>query len=338
MQTKTSERYFFFGLLIATLAFTFLIFRPFWIVLVLGVCFAIVLHPIYRWLNIKLPEWLASLITVILFTIIICGPLLLIGTLVYNQSEDVYHLVVNNKDTGPFIKSLGVTISKHLPVGVTFDINDKATELISYVSSNIANIFKSTLSAFFSFILMLLIIFYFLKDGSRWKESLRALSPLGDKYNEKITSHLVIAVNAVVKGYLLIALVQGMLMGFGLWLFNVPNPALWGVVAAIMSLIPTLGTALVSVPAIIFLMITGNTPAAIGLLCWSIVIVGMIDNVLSPLVVGKQTNIHPFLILFSVLGGIAFLGPIGVLVGPLAVSLLYTLISIYRNEFNEQRV
>ena len=85
------ERYFFFGILLATLLFTFLIFRPFWIVLVLGVSFSIVLYPVYQWLKErKLPSWLSALLTVIFFTIVLWVPFLGIGTLVFNQSQDVY--------------------------------------------------------------------------------------------------------------------------------------------------------------------------------------------------------------------------------------------------------
>jgi len=139
----------------------------------------------------------------------------------------------------------------------------------------------------------------------------------------------------VIKGYLLIGLLQGILMGFGLWIFNIPNPGLWGVVAAIASLLPTIGTALVSVPSIIFLFVTGQTTSAIGLLVWAVILVGMIDNFLSPIIVSGKTNIPPLLILFAVLGGVSLLGPIGILVGPLTISLLYSLISLYRNEFRE---
>src|SRR3989344_2103820 len=294
MQTKIIEKYFFFGLLLSTFIFTFLIFRPFWIALVLGISFSIVLYPIYEWLN--------------------------------------------NGNTGPLVDSINNTINKILPGGVIFDVNDKITDFISYISNNIANIFSTTISAFFSFILMLLIMFYFLKDGTKWKKAIVVLSPLGDKDDEKIITRLAFSVNTVIKGYLLMALVQGMFMGFGLWLFNIPNPALWGVVATVSSLLPTIGTALVSVPAIIFLFITGNTAFAIGLLIWSIIVVGMIDNFLSPLIVGKKINIPPLLILFSVFGGISLLGPVGILLGPLTVSLLYTLISIYRNEFKQNTI
>ena len=322
--------------MLATLLFTFFILRPFWVVMVLGISFSIVLDPIYKWFQkIRLPDSIASFLTVCIFTIVLCGPLLGIGVMAFKQSEDVYSSEVQSGNTGEFITSAGNSINQYLPEGVTFDVNERVSDFISYVSSNITNIFKSTISAFFSFVLMLLIIFYFLKDGARWKKSIIALSPLDDKDDDKIINHLSSAVKAVMEGYLFIALVQGILMGFGLWLFNIPNPALWGVVAAVCSLLPTVGTALVSVPAIIFLFATGSNGSAVGLLIWSVVVVGLIDNFLSPLIVGKKISISPLLILFSVLGGISLLGPVGVLIGPLSVSLFYTLISIYRNEFRQ---
>lgn len=332
MPRKDIEQYFFVGLLLATLIFTFLIFRPFWVVLVLGISFATVLYPVYLWFKKGLPNWLSAFLTVALFTIVLCGPLLAIGTMVFDQSESAYHKVADGDLAKPFLDKVEQNIDRFLPEFVVFDLDAKISEFVAYVSRNIASIFTATISAFFSFILMLLIIFYFLKDGAKWKSALVVLSPLADLEDEKIVSRFAFSINAVIKGYLLIALVQGILMGFGLWLFGIPNPALWGVVAAVASLVPTIGTAFVSVPAIIFLFAKGDNAEAVGLLLWSALAVGMIDNLLSPLFVGKQINIPPLLILFSVLGGISFLGPVGVLVGPLTLSLLYTLISIYRND------
>ncbi|OGI66816.1 hypothetical protein A2823_01105 [Candidatus Nomurabacteria bacterium RIFCSPHIGHO2_01_FULL_41_91] len=339
MQTKIIEKYFFFGLLLATLIFTFLIFRPFWTILVLGISFSIVFYPFYEWLNKRrLPHWLSSLVTVFIFVIILCGPLLGIGVIIFNQSQDVYHVVVDNGSVGPFMNSISNKINNILPEGIVFDANEKATDFISFVSQNIASIFSSTISAFFSFLLMLLIIFYFLKDGAQWRRAIVVLSPLSDRDDEKIIMRLRQAINSVIKGSLFIALVQGVLMGIGLWIFGIPNSALWGIVAAVASLLPTIGTALVSVPAIVFLFIAGNAAPAIGLLIWSVIMVGMVDNFLSPLIISEKTNVPPLLILFAVLGGLSLLGPVGILVGPLVISLLYTLISIYRNEFKQNPI
>jgi len=255
--------------------------------------------------------------------------------LIFNQSQDVYQLVVGGNGITPFLNNINESINQYLPHGFSFDLNQKASEFIILISNNVAQIFSSTLSTIFGFILLLLTIFYFLKDGAEWKKSLITLSPMSDTDDQKILERLKQTINGVLKGTLLIALLQGLLMGIGLSIFGVPNSALWAVVAAIASLIPSVGTALVSVPAIIFLFFIGHIPQAVGLLIWALLLVGMIDNFLSPMIVSRKIKIPEFLILFSVLGGIALLGPVGVLIGPLAVSLLYTLVSIYRNEFKQ---
>ncbi|MFA5999672.1 MAG: AI-2E family transporter [Candidatus Paceibacterota bacterium] len=336
MQTKIFEKYFFFGLLFITFVFTFFIFRPFWIVLVLGASFSIVLYPIYNlFRRTKLPDWISSFVTVLLFVVMFCGPLLLIGVLVFNQSQDVYYNIVTSGHTNIFLSSIEDSINSVLPVGVNFNINSKILELISSISDNMAQIFTTTFSTIFSFLLMLLTIFSFLKDGERWTKSFITLSPLSDANDEKIMNRLSKAVNGVMLGFLLIALLQGFLMGVGLAIFGVPHPALWGVIAAILSLIPVFGTAFVSVPAVVFLFATGHTPQAVGLLIWAVVVVSMVDNFLSPLFVSKKINISPLLVLFSIMGGISLLGPVGMLMGPLSLTLLFTLVSIYRNEFKE---
>ncbi|MFA5937006.1 MAG: AI-2E family transporter [Candidatus Paceibacterota bacterium] len=334
MQTKIIERYFFFTLLFLTLIFSFLIFRPFWIVLVLGICFSIVLYPIYEWFNRrKLPNWLSAFLTVLFFIIIIGVLLFGVGIVVFNQSQNVYHIVVNNGSTFSFIDSLNNSINKILPEGISFNLYDKISNIISYITSNVTSVFTSTFSTLFSFLLTFLSIFYFLKDSKRWKKAIIILSPLSDVDDEKILNKLTDSVNGIMKGNLFIALIQGLLMGIGLTLFGVPNPALWGLIAIIASFVPTIGTSLISVPAVIFLFVTGNTIEAIGLLLWATLVVGLIDNFLSPVIVGNKINVPPLLILFAVLGGISLLGPVGILVGPLTISLLYTLISIYRYEF-----
>jgi predicted PurR-regulated permease PerM len=335
MQPKTLEKYFFFGLLLVTLFLAFLIFRPFWIVLVLGASLSIILYPIYTWLNKKyLPNWLAALITLFFFILVLCIPLFSLGSIVFDQSQNLYHSIVNNNgNAGPFINIIGSKINHVLPKGMHFNINEIFSNFISFLTDNVANIFNATVTAVFSFILLLLTIFYFLKDGENWKRTMLKMSPLKSADDEKIINRLTQTINGVIKGYLLIAFIQGTLMGIGLAIFHVPNPAIWGVVAGIASIIPPLGTAIVSVPAVIFLFVTGSTGLSIGLLIWSVLIVGMGDNVLNPYIVGHKIDVPPFLILFSVLGGIALLGPVGILIGPLTVSLLYTLTEIYQSEF-----
>ena len=334
MQTKTIERNFFFGLLSMAFIFTFFIFRPFLIVLILATSLSIVLYPIFRFFKkTKFPNWLASLLTVILFIIVLCMPLLTIGSLVLNQSQNIYHEIVVNGNSEVFINLIGSKINQLLPDSISFNLSEKISGMVSFLTNNLTGIFSATFSFLFSFILLILAIFYILKDGEEWKKALIEFSPLSETNNKKILTRLTQTINGVMKGVLFVSLVQGVLMGIGLSIFGVPNAALWGVAAGIASQIPVFGTAFISIPAMIFLFTTGNTTAAIGLLIWSLVTVGIIDNFLVPYFIGNKVNIPSFLILFSILGGISLLGPVGILIGPLVISFLYGLVAIYRNDF-----
>lgn len=333
MQTKIIEKYFFFILLFIVFIFSFLIFRPFWIVLVLGISFSIVLFPLYEWFNKKLSNWLSATLTISFFVLVICGLLFSISMILLNQSQNVYGLITDNSNPMPFIDSINTSINQFLPHGISFDLYEKITTIISIITDNITKVFTSTLSTIFSFLLTFLSMFFFLKDNKRWQRAIKIISPLSDTDDEKIINKISLAVNGIIRGYLLIAFIQGVLVSIGLALFGVPNPALWGLVAMITALVPTIGSGLVTIPAVIFLFVIGSPLNAIGLMIWGLALVGTIDNILNPIVVGNKINLDPLLILFSVLGGISLLGPIGILVGPLTISLLYTLISIYRHEF-----
>ncbi len=334
MQSPLTGKHFLSILLIVVAAVSILILSPFLTTIILGASFAVVLRPVHRWLTTHITRgisWIASLMTVLLFLILLCGPLFGAGVLVFNQSEGIYTTISTGGSTGPFLDTLGNSIEKFLPAGFEFDIHDKLAELVTLISSNIATIFSTTLTTIFSFLLMILTMFYFLKDGAQWTTSLIGLSPLPNSDDEKILKKLSRAINGVIKGYLLIALMQGVLTGIGMQIFGVPNAALFGVLAGIASLIPSIGTALVAVPAIIFLFATGHTANAVGFAIWATALVGMVDNFLNPYIVGTKLQVPPLLILFAVLGGISLMGPVGILIGPLTMSLLYVLTSLYRH-------
>lgn len=336
--TKVVERYSFFVLLFLSFAFVLLLFRPFLGVLIVGASLAVVMFPIYEWfLKRKLPNWLSALLVVLLFLILLCGPLFMIGKVIFKETQSLYYQIASDSSSASkLITNIENKIAEYVPSGIELDLGEKVVQGISALAGNVASLFASTFSSIFFIVLTILSLFYFLKDGTHWKKALVILSPLADQDDQKILTRLSQAVNGVIKGYLLIALAQGTLMGIGLVIFGVPNPALWSVAAAIASLVPTLGVSLVSIPIFIFLLTTGEMVNAIGFGVWCLLLVGTIDNILNPIIVGSKINIPPLLILFSVLGGISMMGPVGILIGPLAVSLLYTLISIYRHEFQEK--
>ncbi len=334
MQTKPFEKYFFIGFLTLVAIFTVVIFQPFLGVIIVGASLAVVLHPLYLLFMKKITRGhslLAALLTVVFFIFVLCVPLLGIVFAIFNQSQGAYQAIVITGGT-PFIQTFSNQINEFLPVGFSIDVQSKLIEFFSFVSRNLATIFTATMGTLLSFLLVIISVFYFLKDGDEWKATLIRFSPLSDTADEKIFSRLGSAINGIIRGYFFIAIIQGLLMFVGLAIFGVSNPALWGLLAAFASLIPSIGTALIAIPAIIFLVATGAIGSAIGLSIWSMIVVGLVDNLLSPIIVSNKTEMPPFIVLFAILGGIALMGPVGILVGPLCVSLLYILVSMYRNE------
>ena len=332
MYEQSTRKYFFLALFSVGAALTVLILWPFAKVIILSLALSAVLFPLYRFLfkHLKV-SWVASLLTVAVFIIVLCIPLFTIGTVVFKQSQALYGWVADHGGLDNITTVFNRSVTNLFPEGA-INLKEGIATVASKFTAGIGATFTATLTTLFSFLLVILTMFYFLKDGIHWKDVLLRFSPLSDESGNKILTKLNTAVNGIVKGYLLIALAQGILMGLGMFIFGVPNAALWGVLAGIASLVPTIGTALVAIPAILFLIITGHTGAAIGFGVWSAALVGSIDNVLNPYLVGKKIDIHPLLVLFSILGGIALVGPIGILIGPLTISFMYALASVYKTE------
>jgi len=335
MQITSTEKYFLFVLLLITVVITLLIFYPFLAMLVLATAFAVVLNPIYLWIKkhlVKNIAWLASLLTVIIFLVFLCVPLFFIGKAVFNQTQDLYLNVISSGNSSHFIESINSSINKLLPEGFSFDIHSKITQLVSSLSNNLAQFFSSTINSIIMFVLMIFTLFYLLKDGEKWEKEFVNIFPLSDNNIKEILVNLKKSINRIFKGSFIIAIAQGILAWIGFTIFGIPNAVIWAIVAAVASFIPTIGTSVVTVPAILFLFFTGMHLQALGLLIWSIIIVGTIDNILSPYIISKDTEIPSLFILFAILGAVSLIGPLGILIGPLVLSLLYSLVSIYKKE------
>jgi predicted PurR-regulated permease PerM len=330
-QDHSTKKHFFFALLIASAIFTLFMFWPFLTVIILSLSLTALFYPLYLWFLKKTKvQWVSALLTVVCFVLIIGVPLFFLGSLVLNQSQNLYAWVVDHGGIDRATESLD-TVFKRFSIDPA-EIKESLSGIVGKLTSGIGTVFTAALSTIFSFLLVALTMFYLLKDGSQWKALLVRVSPFSDESTRDIITRLTQAANGIIKGYLLIALIQGFLMGVGMYIFHVPHAALWGVLAGIASLVPTIGTALVSVPVIIFLAITDRTGAAIGFAIWSGLLVGAVDNLLNPIIVGRTIDIHPLLVLFAVLGGLALLGPVGILMGPLVMSFMYALLSVYKSE------
>lgn len=324
---------FFFSILLATLGLVAFVFLPYIETLALAGALAIFVLPLHKRLTAllggrnSLSAFLVTIIVILAFAL----PLSFVGFQIFQEARDLYAEINGNRSTylaqiDQLIMQYAQPYLPHIQLDATNVLKQGATWVIGHFD----DVFTGTVSTVVNVLLSLVALFYFLKDGPSFTKSLMTYSPLPDKYDREIIEKLRIAVHSVFRGSLLIALIQGTLTGIGLAIFGVPSPSLWGSIAAICALIPGLGTSLVIIPSIIYLFISGNTFAAIGLTLWGSLAVGLIDNMLAPNLMSKGMRVHPLLVLFSVIGGIGLFGPLGFIFGPLSVSLLLALLEIYR--------
>jgi predicted PurR-regulated permease PerM len=191
----------------------------------------------------------------------------------------------------------------------------------------------------FAFVLQLFVmlyaLFFFLLDGRQILRKMLGYTPLSPVEQVALLERFVSVTRATVKGSLLIGTLQGSLAGLAFWVAGVPAPAFWGAVMVVLSLIPAVGSGFVWVPAVIYLFIAGRTLPAIGLLLWCLLVVGTIDNVLRPRLVGRDARMSDLMILLSTLGGIVLFGAVGFVVGPIVAALFVTTWDIYGEAFKD---
>lgn len=329
---KLIEYIFFFTLLLGAVYFVWLILAPFSAVLVLAAMIVTIFYPAYERIVRRVPrqnKTLASLIATLLVVIVVVVPLVILGSFIFREAVSVYALYNADQTTvTQFIGSAERFIGHFIP-GFKVDAAGLIQQGASFVATHLVSIFTATASTAFLSFLTIVSIFYLFRDGRTFTTFLMHVSPLNDRQDTLIMSRIAAAVRSVALGSIFVSILQGTMTAIGLSIFGFDRAILLGCVAALGSLIPGLGTALVYVPTVIYLIVTGQNMTAIGVALWGMLAVGLIDNFLGPYVMSKTNTIHPFLVLLSVLGGITFFGPIGFILGPVIMSLFTVLIELY---------
>jgi len=336
MNNRKPQFYYLLALISGTLILAFFIFRPFIYTLISAMVFTVVFQPVHQRVlrNTRQRRGIASLITAVIIITVVLVPVVILGIQIIQEAQQLYSSVTEGGGKDNIlnaVKEITIHLQRYIPVPIEFSLNfDKYLEQgLGWLLENMGGIFSNIAKMILNFFIFLIALYYLLKDGEGLKKAIVGLSPLADVDDEKIFNIIASAINSVIKGNLTVAVIQGALALAGFAVFGVPNAVLWGTVTAIAALIPGVGTSLVLIPAILFLFLSGKVFPGFGLLVWGVGAVGLVDNFLGPKLVGRGMQMHPFIILLSVLGGIGFFGPIGFLLGPLTMSLLFAFFEIY---------
>ncbi len=331
-RNRIVEYVFFFGLMAGVAFMVASMLRPFVSALALAAIIVTICYPMYRRILVVMPrrnETLAALVTTLSVILIIFTPVFLLMSALVNEALSIYnHTSASGPTFEESVASLESQIQVYLP-GITLNTSEYIQQGATWLASNVGGFFAGTATTVFLFFIAIIGSFYLFRDGTRFTKLVVAVSPLPEEQDELILRRLGVAVRSVATGSLLVAIIQGTLTGCGLWLFGFDRAVLWGTIAAVGALVPGVGTSIVFIPSVIFLIVTNAYGPAIGLAIWGMLAVGLIDNLLGPYLMSRGNPLHPFVTLLSVLGGMSLFGPIGFVVGPVLVSLLKVLLELY---------
>jgi predicted PurR-regulated permease PerM len=320
--------------------------RDFLMVILLAAIFSGLVHPFYRRLLrlFRGRRAVAALATLVLLFFVVIIPLLGILGIVAGEALRISQAVrpwISEHLSGP------VPLAGYLEKLPGWDqlapyretIVTKLGELVGSVGSFLFNSLsaatRGTVAFLFKFFLMLYAMFFFLLDGGPLLARILYYLPLGSADEQRMVDKFLSVTRATLKGTLLIGLTQGTLAGLAFWVVGIEGALFWGTLMTLLSIIPGIGTALVWGPAALVLLIGGHWAKGIGLVLFCTLVVGSVDNLLRPRLVGRDTQMHELLILFGTLGGVLLFGVLGFIVGPIIAALFVTVWEIYGTVFRD---
>ncbi|WP_203142435.1 AI-2E family transporter [Marinobacter mangrovi] len=346
MYDVLERRSFLAMLLVVSLAFLFLI-KPFTGPIFWAVAIAVIFNPVQLWLIRRLPgrHNLVAFLTLMLCLVIVILPSLALISSLVTEGVGLYQRVQSGElNPGQYIDQINQAFPAFQSFLDRFDVDlSKLREGVvstfvggsKLLAKQALGIGQNTFQFFLSFSLMVYLAFFLLRDGSRLIELLIRALPLGDERERLLFAKFAEVTRATVKGNLLVAAAQGALGGFIFWALGINGALLWGVVMAIASLIPAVGAALVWVPAALYLAAVGDYVHAAILTAFGVLVIGLADNLLRPILVGRDTKLPDYMVLLSTLGGIVMFGINGFVMGPLVAALFVAFWGIFIREFNE---
>ncbi len=337
----------FFILLIAAAVLFFAVVKPFFFAIFWAAVIASIFMPLHDWLENRLhrPGLSASLMLVVIVLIIFL-PAVILGSLLITESMQIYEAL--NTEGSPAQRSLNnlmaaVTdekILKALPFdkGYVIDkISELSRSIAGYILSSLTALTQNLFVFFVNFAVTLYTLFFFFRDGKVFLRRILSLIRLGEGKEDVLYHRFVDTARSTVKATLIIGGLQGTMEGIVFFLTGVEGALIWGFVMVIAAIIPLLGCTIVWAPAGIAMLVQGYIWEGIVIIAFGALVVGSIDNLLRPILVSKDVNMHPLLIFLSSLGGISLFGVSGFVIGPIVVSLLIVLIEMYE-EHTRKRI
>lgn len=295
---------------------------------------AVLFAPLHNWLiRRRLPEGPTALAVTLFGAVVVILPIVLFAGMLINEAQQVATNVLQS----PILDRLSTIEIQGIAIGPR--IAEIGGNVVSWIGSNAMGVVGTATRLTLNLTIAFFGLYYVLKvpGDDPWLDA-RPYVPFSPANTDKLGKRFKDVTVSTVIGTGVTAMLQGALLGIAFWILGVPNTLFWSVVTAALGIMPIVGSGLVWGPAAVVLAIQGRPVAAIGLAIWGALVVGSLDNLIRPVIYRRYAKVHPLITLIGAIAGVSQFGLLGLLIGPLALSYLFELIRMYREEYLEPEV
>ncbi len=329
-------------LVVVSIAFIFLLL-PFYSAVFWGTILAIIFQPVRRWVEVKLNgrRGLAAFLTLMVILLMVILPVIFLTGALVQQGAALYDRMESGTiNFGEYFEQIMTALPGPLQdllarfgmtdiASVREQLSEGAQQASEFLATKAFSVGQNTFHFLVSFGIMLYLLFFLLRDGPTVSRYIMRAIPLGESHKKHLLTKFTTVVKATVKGNIAVAAVQGALGGFIFWVLGLPGALLWGVLMAVLSLLPAVGAGLIWGPVAIYFLATGAIWQAAVLTVFGAIVIGLADNILRPRLVGKDLKLPDYVVLISTLGGLSLFGLNGFVIGPMIAALFIAAWSLF---------
>jgi predicted PurR-regulated permease PerM len=330
MEAKKLEMISFLVAAFVVLVFTFFVFQPFFNAIVLSIILAVLFDPLYKKLIAIFGggKNILAFLLVLLALVFLIIPIMFFGMQILRQAQNFFLLTQGGQfEYAQNIKQGIEVVVRYIFPNFSINLSDYAAKALNFISDHFTDFLSQTLYVFFQTALLLVSFFYFLRNGDDILRSFMSFSPFGKEQSNEILNSTHKTITSVIRGTLFVGLVRWALLMAGFYLFKIPGSIFWGSLGAIIGAIPGIGTPVAIIPAMLYLFIKGKILLAVMIAVYGVLMVFFIDSILSVKLFGRGISAPSIFVLFSIIGGIVFFGPLGFIFGPIVLPLCDSIVA-----------
>ena len=345
LKSKPNYRYFLLiAIIILLIYLSYLVLKEFLLVIITGLMLAYLFYPLFKWVNKRIKKkQLASLMTILIIILLFTLPLFFLINNLIKEANNAFMLikeVIDKSSQNGCSNFVCLKYNEFYALAQKYQLTDSIGKTVLDIGNKISsasyNYLLNIPSLFLKFFVIIFLIYYLFIEGETLVEGVKKRLPLEEKNKEILFAKIKNITSGIFYGQMITALIQGALGIIGFYLLGIPNPILFGFIMTLVALLPVVGTFLVWGPISILMVIIGivddnNTLLIKGIILfgYGLLIISTVDNFIKPKIIGKKADVHPLIVLIGVLGGLTAFGLIGILLGPLIISITLIMLKMY---------